>query len=175
MGRRDAAGLDEHTVSQTDSTREHLIETYRKKAKHYDITSRLYPAPGCLAQAPTIVRAPRSQDKGVRHASTDSAARAKLGEGGSVDAGAFVSVVGVLQDSDLGDALTGHGDLELHGPYWRLATAPVIVRDAGARRSGSGERGYQHQNDGCDGQDAVGDDDRHREVPLWRNTTFPRQ
>src|SRR5580698_5559678 len=46
MRRRDAVGLDEHTVSQTDSTREHLIETYRKKARHYDITSRLYPAPG---------------------------------------------------------------------------------------------------------------------------------
>src|ERR1700704_1808049 len=46
MRRRDAVGLNEHTVSQTDSTREHLIETYRKKAKHYDVTSRLYPAPG---------------------------------------------------------------------------------------------------------------------------------
>src|SRR4029453_1315063 len=33
-------------VSQIDSTREHLIETYRKKAKHYDITSRFYPVPG---------------------------------------------------------------------------------------------------------------------------------
>jgi demethylmenaquinone methyltransferase/2-methoxy-6-polyprenyl-1,4-benzoquinol methylase len=33
-------------VSQIDSTREHLIETYRKSAKHYDITSRLYPVPG---------------------------------------------------------------------------------------------------------------------------------
>jgi ubiquinone/menaquinone biosynthesis C-methylase UbiE len=33
-------------VSQIDRTREHLIETYRKKAKHYDLTSRLYPAPG---------------------------------------------------------------------------------------------------------------------------------
>jgi ubiquinone/menaquinone biosynthesis C-methylase UbiE len=33
-------------VSQGDSTREHLIKTYRKKAKHYDVTSRLYPAPG---------------------------------------------------------------------------------------------------------------------------------
>jgi demethylmenaquinone methyltransferase/2-methoxy-6-polyprenyl-1,4-benzoquinol methylase len=33
-------------VSQVDRTREHLVETYRKKAKHYDITSRLYPAPG---------------------------------------------------------------------------------------------------------------------------------
>jgi ubiquinone/menaquinone biosynthesis C-methylase UbiE len=33
-------------VSQIDRTREHLIETYRKKARHYDITSRLYPVPG---------------------------------------------------------------------------------------------------------------------------------
>jgi len=33
-------------VSQNDRTREHLIDTYRKKAKHYDLTSRLYPAPG---------------------------------------------------------------------------------------------------------------------------------
>jgi ubiquinone/menaquinone biosynthesis C-methylase UbiE len=32
-------------VSQLDHT-QHLIETYRKKAKHYDLTSRLYPAPG---------------------------------------------------------------------------------------------------------------------------------
>ncbi len=33
-------------MSKVDSTREHLIETYRKKAKHYDITSRFYPVPG---------------------------------------------------------------------------------------------------------------------------------
>jgi demethylmenaquinone methyltransferase/2-methoxy-6-polyprenyl-1,4-benzoquinol methylase len=33
-------------VTQIGQTREHLIETYRKKAKHYDVTSRLYPAPG---------------------------------------------------------------------------------------------------------------------------------
>jgi ubiquinone/menaquinone biosynthesis C-methylase UbiE len=36
----------EHTVSQIDGTRERLINVYRKKAKHYDLTSRLYPAPG---------------------------------------------------------------------------------------------------------------------------------
>src|SRR6266566_637639 len=42
----DATVLEAHAVSQTDRTRERLIETYRKKAKHYDITSRLYPAPG---------------------------------------------------------------------------------------------------------------------------------
>jgi ubiquinone/menaquinone biosynthesis C-methylase UbiE len=33
-------------VSQTDRTRDHLIEVYRKKAKHYDITARLSPVPG---------------------------------------------------------------------------------------------------------------------------------
>jgi ubiquinone/menaquinone biosynthesis C-methylase UbiE len=43
---RDATEIEEHTVTQVDRTREHLIETYRKKAKHYDVTSRLYPAPG---------------------------------------------------------------------------------------------------------------------------------
>ena len=33
-------------MSQIDRRREHLITTYRKKAKHYDTTSRLYPVPG---------------------------------------------------------------------------------------------------------------------------------
>jgi demethylmenaquinone methyltransferase/2-methoxy-6-polyprenyl-1,4-benzoquinol methylase len=41
---RDATGIEEHTLG--DRTREHLIETYRKKAKRYDITNRLYPVPG---------------------------------------------------------------------------------------------------------------------------------
>jgi demethylmenaquinone methyltransferase/2-methoxy-6-polyprenyl-1,4-benzoquinol methylase len=43
---RDATEFEEYTMSQIDRPREHLIETYRKKAKHYDMTSRLYPAPG---------------------------------------------------------------------------------------------------------------------------------
>ena len=34
------------TQIDIDRTRERLIETYRKKAKHYDATCRLYPAPG---------------------------------------------------------------------------------------------------------------------------------
>lgn len=33
-------------MSQVDRVTEHLIETYRKKAKHYDITCRLCPVPG---------------------------------------------------------------------------------------------------------------------------------
>jgi demethylmenaquinone methyltransferase/2-methoxy-6-polyprenyl-1,4-benzoquinol methylase len=41
-----AHGSTARAVSQIDWTREHLVETYRKKAKHYDITSRFYPVPG---------------------------------------------------------------------------------------------------------------------------------
>jgi demethylmenaquinone methyltransferase/2-methoxy-6-polyprenyl-1,4-benzoquinol methylase len=33
-------------VSQVEVHRDHLIATYRKKARHYDVTSRLYPLPG---------------------------------------------------------------------------------------------------------------------------------
>lgn len=33
-------------MSPIDRSRERLIETYRKKAEHYDITCRLYPVPG---------------------------------------------------------------------------------------------------------------------------------
>ncbi len=47
------AAVESATPDGSDSTREpdrhageRLIETYRKKAKHYDITSRLYPVPG---------------------------------------------------------------------------------------------------------------------------------
>ena len=38
-------------MSRTDPTREHLIEIYRNKAKHYDITSRLSPVPGYPVRA----------------------------------------------------------------------------------------------------------------------------
>ena len=40
-----------HAVRRIDRSQERLIETYRKKAKHYDVTSRLYPAPGYPQQA----------------------------------------------------------------------------------------------------------------------------
>ncbi len=41
-------------MTEIDHTQEHLIETYRKKAKHYDITSRLYPAPGYPQRAQRV-------------------------------------------------------------------------------------------------------------------------
>jgi ubiquinone/menaquinone biosynthesis C-methylase UbiE len=33
-------------MSQVESTHQRLVATYRKKAKHYNVTSRLYPLPG---------------------------------------------------------------------------------------------------------------------------------
>ena len=41
-------------MSQIDRSRERLIATYRKKAKHYDVTSRLYPAPGYPQRAQRV-------------------------------------------------------------------------------------------------------------------------
>ena len=50
-------------MSQVDSTREHLIETYRKRAKRYDVTSRFYPVPGYPQRAQRLRAA---QALGVR-------------------------------------------------------------------------------------------------------------
>jgi ubiquinone/menaquinone biosynthesis C-methylase UbiE len=38
-------------MSRRDATQERLIETYRKKAKHYNVVSRLYPVPGYPLEA----------------------------------------------------------------------------------------------------------------------------
>jgi ubiquinone/menaquinone biosynthesis C-methylase UbiE len=43
-------------VNHIDRKRERLIDIYRKKAKHYDLTSRLYPAP-CYPQPGQRLRA----------------------------------------------------------------------------------------------------------------------
>jgi demethylmenaquinone methyltransferase/2-methoxy-6-polyprenyl-1,4-benzoquinol methylase len=45
-GAHHATAIEDHAASQIGQAQEHLIETYRKKAKHYDITCRLYPVPG---------------------------------------------------------------------------------------------------------------------------------
>jgi demethylmenaquinone methyltransferase/2-methoxy-6-polyprenyl-1,4-benzoquinol methylase len=42
-------GLEDHALNQVDGTRDRLIATYRKKARHYDVTSRFYPVP-CYPQ-----------------------------------------------------------------------------------------------------------------------------
>jgi demethylmenaquinone methyltransferase/2-methoxy-6-polyprenyl-1,4-benzoquinol methylase len=64
MGARfycNTAEIEERPVDQIDRTREHLIATYRKKAKYYDITSRFYPVPGYPERAQRL-RAVRALD-----------------------------------------------------------------------------------------------------------------
>ena len=63
-------------MTQVDRTREHLIETYRKKAKHYDITSRLYPAPGYPQRTQRLRAVQRSAFARVTPWSTSHAAQA---------------------------------------------------------------------------------------------------
>jgi ubiquinone/menaquinone biosynthesis C-methylase UbiE len=50
---------EQHIDGPINGEQERLIETYRKKAKHYDIVSRLYPVPGYpqLSQRRKAVRA----------------------------------------------------------------------------------------------------------------------
>jgi demethylmenaquinone methyltransferase/2-methoxy-6-polyprenyl-1,4-benzoquinol methylase len=67
MGWRSSTESEGHAVSQAGRPQERLIETYRKKAKHYDVTSRLYPAPGYPQRAQRI-RAVRAL--GLRHGDT---------------------------------------------------------------------------------------------------------
>jgi demethylmenaquinone methyltransferase/2-methoxy-6-polyprenyl-1,4-benzoquinol methylase len=46
--------IEERPVSPIDRSREHLIEVYRKKAKHYDVTSHFYPVPGYPVRAQRV-------------------------------------------------------------------------------------------------------------------------
>ena len=63
-------------MTQVDRTREHLIETYRKKAKHYDTTSRLYPCPATPSGRNASGRYMRSASARVTPWSTWPAAQA---------------------------------------------------------------------------------------------------
>jgi ubiquinone/menaquinone biosynthesis C-methylase UbiE len=54
-------------VSLTDRPQERLIATYRKKAKYYDVTSRLYPVPGYPQRAQRIQTV---KALGLRHGDT---------------------------------------------------------------------------------------------------------
>jgi demethylmenaquinone methyltransferase/2-methoxy-6-polyprenyl-1,4-benzoquinol methylase len=55
----DDSEIENGAPSPADRTRVHLIETYRRHAKHYDVTSRFYPVPGYPQRAHRL-RAVRS-------------------------------------------------------------------------------------------------------------------
>jgi ubiquinone/menaquinone biosynthesis C-methylase UbiE len=123
---RDAAEIEEHTVSQIDRTREHLIETYRKKAKHYDITSRLYPVPGYPQQGQ---RRRAVQALGLR--AGDSVVDIACGTGLNFPLieeviGPNGRIVGV----DLTDAMLAHAEDRIAANGWRNVS--LVQADAAA-------------------------------------------
>ena len=102
----------------SDATREHLIETYRKKAKHYDITSRCFPVPGYPQRAQRL-RAVQALGLGVG----DSVVEIACGTGLNFPLieqmiGPSGRIVGV----DLTDAMLAQAGerIERHG--WRNVT-----------------------------------------------------
>jgi len=55
----------------------------------------------------------------------------------------------------------------------RFRLAGLAACAGGWSAPASAKHGEQHQNEGGDGQDAVGDDDRQREVPFGRDSSSP--
>jgi demethylmenaquinone methyltransferase/2-methoxy-6-polyprenyl-1,4-benzoquinol methylase len=100
---------------QVDRTREHLIETYRKKAKHYDFTSRLYPAPG-YPQGAQRLRAVRSL--GLRPGATvvDLACGTGLNFG-LIEAA--IGPAGRILGVDLTDAMLARAEERIEKNGWR--------------------------------------------------------
>jgi demethylmenaquinone methyltransferase/2-methoxy-6-polyprenyl-1,4-benzoquinol methylase len=111
---RDITEIEEHPVSPVDCTREHLIETYRKKAKHYDITSRLYPTPGYPQRAQRLRAV---QALGLRPG--DSVVDIACGTGLNFPLieeviGPHGRIVGV----DLTDAMLAQAEARIHANGW---------------------------------------------------------
>src|SRR3954468_2661847 len=102
-------------MSRTDSSREHLIKTYRKKARHYDLTSRLYPVPG-YPQGAQRLQAVRAL--GLR--TGDSMIEIACGTGLNFDllekvVGPDGRIVGV----DLTDAMLAQAEDRIQANGWR--------------------------------------------------------
>jgi demethylmenaquinone methyltransferase/2-methoxy-6-polyprenyl-1,4-benzoquinol methylase len=111
-------------VSQIDATRAHLIETYRRKAKHYDITSRLYPVPGYPGHAQRL-RAIRALGLRPGNLVVDVACGTGLNFPLLEDAiGPGGRIVGV----DLTDAMLAHAERRIATNGWRNVS--LVLADA---------------------------------------------
>jgi ubiquinone/menaquinone biosynthesis C-methylase UbiE len=102
-------------VSQADREREHLIETYRKKAKHYDVTSRFYPVPGYPQRAQRL-RA--IQALGLRPG--DSVVDVACGTGLNFSLiERVIGPAGRIVGVDLTDAMLAQAEHRLQANGWR--------------------------------------------------------
>jgi demethylmenaquinone methyltransferase/2-methoxy-6-polyprenyl-1,4-benzoquinol methylase len=111
-------------VTQLDRRHEHLIETYRKKARHYDLTSRLYPVPGYPQRAQRLqtVQALRLRpgdtvvDMACGTGLNFSLIERAIGPGGRI--------IGV----DLTDAMLAHAQLRVEANGW--SNVSLVQSDA---------------------------------------------
>jgi demethylmenaquinone methyltransferase/2-methoxy-6-polyprenyl-1,4-benzoquinol methylase len=111
-------------VTQLDRRHEHLIETYRKKARHYDLTSRLYPVPGYPQRAQRLqtVQALRLRpgdtvvDMACGTGLNFSLIERAIGPGGRI--------IGV----DLTDAMLAHAQLRVDANGW--SNVSLVQSDA---------------------------------------------
>jgi demethylmenaquinone methyltransferase/2-methoxy-6-polyprenyl-1,4-benzoquinol methylase len=113
-------------VSQVDRTHERLIETYRRKAKHYDVTSRLYPAPG-YPQRTQRLRAVRAL--GLRPGATVVDVACGTGLNFALlqeEIGPEGSIVGV----DLTDAMLARAEERVEAHGW--SNVSLVQADAAA-------------------------------------------
>ena len=102
-------------MSDTDRAREHLIDTYRKKARHYDVTSRLYPAPG-YPQHRQRLRAVRALDLSAGDTVVDLACGTGLNFALIED---VIGPAGRIIGVDLTDAMLARAHERIAANGWR--------------------------------------------------------
>ena len=102
-------------MSDTDRAREYLIDTYRKKARHYDVTSRLYPAPG-YPQHRQRLRAVRALDLAAGDTVVDLACGTGLNFALIED---VIGPAGRIIGVDLTDAMLARAHERIAANGWR--------------------------------------------------------
>ncbi len=111
-------------MTDAERTHEHLIDTYRKKARHYDVTSRLYPVPG-YPQRRQRLRAVRGLDLSPGATVVDMACGTGLNFALLEDViGPFGRIIGV----DLTDAMLARARERIAANGWRNVT--LVQADA---------------------------------------------
>jgi ubiquinone/menaquinone biosynthesis C-methylase UbiE len=111
-------------VTQLDRRHEHLIETYRKKARHYDLTSRLYPVPGYPQRAQRIQTV-----QALRLRPGDTVVDMACGTG--LNFGLLQRAVGPrgrIIGVDLTDAMLAHAQLRVDANGW--SNVSLVQSDA---------------------------------------------
>ncbi|MDL9980974.1 class I SAM-dependent methyltransferase [Microbacterium sp. ASV49] len=113
-------------MTKADSTRERLIETYRRKARHYDLVSRLSPVPGYPEHAQRV-RAVRALNLHAGDAVVEIACGTGANFGMIEDA---IGPSGHLVGVDLTDAMLERAQVRVEAHGW--GNVRLVQMDAAA-------------------------------------------